>query len=498
MLVKDFLVESAKQFPDKTALVYLDNRFTYSELDRLSDGFAVKLLEKGLKDGSRVAVLLDNSPEYLVSFFAILKSGGVVVPLNTQLVPRELLVILSNCSPRLVITDLVHRDTLKGLLEPENIVIIDTSELLLANKTKNLADITRQQDANQLAMIIYTSGTTGEPKGVMLSHKNLDANANSIIEYLELQPSDSMMVILPFHYSYGISLLTTHIKVGATLVIDNHFLYPNVVLDTMEKEGVTGFAGVPSHYTILLRKSALRNYKLDKLRYVTQAGGAMVPAMIEEFLSVLPGVKFYVMYGQTEATARLTYLNPNFLKEKLGSIGKAIPGVKIDILNEQGQGVKAGEIGEIVVRGDNIMLGYWNAPEETEKVLRNEALFTGDFARRDEDGFIYFVASKKEMIKCGANRISPLEIEGALSQMPGVVECAVVGIRDEILGEAIKLFVVKDNVDISEKDIMLFCKQNLASFRMPKEIELVSALPKTSTGKIKRVELVRMGRDNQG
>lgn len=496
MLVKDFLAESAKQLPDKIALVYQDKKLTYSELDRLSDIFAVKLIEKGLQNCERVALFLENSQEYLISFFGILKVGGVVVPLNTQLIPRELLVILSNCSPRLVITDLVHRNTLKGLLEPENIVIIDTSELLLANKTKNLADITRQQDANQLAMIIYTSGTTGEPKGVMLSHNNLNANADSIIEYLKLQSSDSVMVILPFYYSYGISLLTTHIKAGATLVIDNRFLYPNVILDIMEKEGVTGFAGVPSHYTILLRKSALRNYKLGKLRYVTQAGGAMSPEMIKEFLAAFPEIKFYVMYGQTEATARLAYLNPDFLKDKLGSIGKAIPGVEIDIMNEQGENVKAGEIGEIVVRGDNIMLGYWNAPEETGKVLRNGKLFTGDLARGDEDGFIYFVASKKEMIKSGANRISPLEIEETISQMPGVLECAVVGIQDELLGEAIKLFVVKDDVDISEKDILLFCKQNLASFRVPKKIEMVSCLPKTSTGKIKRAELVKIGNTN--
>ncbi len=496
MLVKDFLVESAKQLPDKIALIYQDKRFTYSELDRLSGIFAVKLIEKGLQNGERVALFLENSPEYLISFFGILKAGGVVVPLNTQLVPRELLVILSNCSPRLVITDLAHQGTLKGLLGPESIVIIDTAKLLLANKTKNLADITRQQDANQLAMIIYTSGTTGEPKGVMLSHKNLNANADSIIEYLKLQSSDSIMVILPFHYSYGISLLTTHIKAGATLVIDNRFLYPNVILDIMEKEGVTGFAGVPSHYTILLRKSALRNYKLGKLRYVTQAGGAISSAMIKEFLAVFPEINFYVMYGQTEATARLTYLNPNFLKEKLSSIGKAIPGVEIDILNEQGKSVKAGEIGEIVVSGDNIMLGYWNAPEETAKVLRNGKLFTGDLARKDEDGFIYFVSCKKEMIKSGANRISPFEIEEAISKMPGILECAAVGMQDEILGEAIKLFVTKDGEDISERDIMLFCKQNLASFRMPKKIELVTTLPKTSTGKIKRAELTKMGSIN--
>ncbi len=298
-----------------------------------------------------------------------------------------------------------------------------------------------------------------------------------------------MIVILPFYYSYGISLITTHIKAGAALVIDNRFLYPNVILDTIEKEGVTGLAGVPSNFAILLRKSALRKYKLSKLRYVTQAGGALAPEMIKEFSGSFPKIKFYVMYGQTEATARLTYLAPELLNEKIGSIGKAIPGVEIDILNENGRKVKAGEIGEIVARGPNVMLGYWNSPEETRTVLRNKGLYTGDLARVDEEGFIYLVSRKKEMIKSGANRISPLEIEEAVCRMPGVLECAAVGVKDEILGEAIKLCVVKNGRDISKDDILRFCKRNLSSYKVPKAVELVRSLPKTSTGKVKRAEL---------
>jgi acyl-CoA synthetase (AMP-forming)/AMP-acid ligase II len=323
----------------------------------------------------------------------------------------------------------------------------------------------------------------------MLSHGNLTANANSIIRYLKLKSCDSIIVILPFCYSYGTSLLTTHIRVGATLVIDNRFLYPNVVLDTMEKERVTGLAGVPSHFAILLRKSALRKYKLSNLRYVTQAGGALAPSMIKEFISLFSNIKFYVMYGQTEATARLTYLDPKFLNDKIGSIGKAAPGVKINILNEQGERAKTGEIGEIVALGENVMLGYWNSPEETASVLKKDGLWTGDLAYMDKKSFIYLVARKKEIIKSGANRISPLEIEEIVSSLRGVVECAAVGVPDEILGEAIKLFVVKNGVGLSDSDIMLFCKKNLASYKIPKEIRLIPSLPKTSTGKIKRNEL---------
>jgi acyl-CoA synthetase (AMP-forming)/AMP-acid ligase II len=257
----------------------------------------------------------------------------------------------------------------------------------------------------------------------------------------------------------------------------------------MEKECVTGFAGVPSHYAILLRKSALKKYKLSSLRYVTQAGGALSPGLIREFLEIVPHTKFYVMYGQTEATARLTYLNPAFISSKSGSIGKAIPGVDIAVVDENGHKVKDGEIGEIVAQGDNIMLGYWNAPEETDRVLRGGLLYTGDLARVDDEGFIYLVARKKEMIKSGANRISPYEIEEVVSGLPGVLECAAVGVPDEILGETIKVCIVKNGVSISENDVFSHCKKNLAAFKMPRIIEFRESLPKTSTGKVRRAEL---------
>ncbi len=498
MTLHDSLKSSAHKYPDKIAVVFQKQRATYAEIDKLSDSLAHLLLEKGIKKGDRVALLLENSVDYVISFFGILKSGAAVVPLNTQLVNRELSYLLKDFTPRFVITDSAHQSALKGLLDQVFILTMDTLNPQLGTGDWGLATGNWKQShwdsethsADNLAMIIYTSGTTGKPKGVMLSHKNLNANASSIIEYLHLKPTDKAMVILPFYYSYGNSLLTTHIKIGATLVIDNRFVYPNVVLEAMEKEEVTGFAGVPSHYAILLRKSALKKYKLDKLRYVTQAGGALAPSLIEEFMNIVGHVKFYVMYGQTEASARLTFLNPAYLREKSGSIGKAIPGVEIEVLDENSSSkVKEGEIGEIVAKGQNIMLGYWNSSAETSTVLKKEGLRTGDLARVDEDGFIYLISRKKEMIKSGANRISPLEIEEAVCRMHGVLECAAIGIPDEILGEAIALYVVKNGVDFSANDLLLHCKRNLAAYKLPKAIKFVESLPKTSTGKIKRAEL---------
>jgi acyl-CoA synthetase (AMP-forming)/AMP-acid ligase II len=483
MTLIDILKNSSRKYPSNWAVVYQNERLSYAELESLSDFMACQLLDRGVKQADRVGLLLENSPLYVIAFFAILKIGAAVVPMNTQLVTRELENIISDCQPALIVTDHNHKSSLDSF---KDLPVFSMNSMRYSPDGSPQALAVQETD---LAMIIYTSGTTGKPKGVMLSHRNLVANAESIVDYLKLSSSDSMMVILPFYYSYGNSLLTTHIMVGATLVIDNRFVFPNVVLETMEKEKVTGFAGVPSHYAILLRKSALRNYKLTSLRYMTQAGGGMPASMIKEFTEVVPHAQFFVMYGQTEATARLTYLAPEHLQAKLGSIGKAIPGVELEVLNEQGQPVQNGEVGEIVARGNNIMLGYWNAAEETGKVMRKEGLWTGDMAKVDSDGFIYLISRKKEMIKSGANRISPLEIEDVVSRLPGVVECAAVGVPDEILGESIKLCVVKNGVPLTNNDILLHCKQHLAPFKMPKEVAFVASLPKTSTGKIKRSEL---------
>ncbi len=498
MRLFDFLKESSARYPSKEAVVCLSQRMDYAALDRYSDCFASGLAARGLGKGDRVALFLDNSCEYAVSYFAALKAGACVAALNTQMVPRELEFVLSDCAPKAIITeprlknivDAARENIAGGLPEPRVVSQGEDVEKNFGLNGEALEAARSSVSENDLAVMIYTSGTTGRPKGVMLSHRNMCSNAESIVSYLKLSHDDSAAVVLPFFYSYGTSLLTTHIKAGGKLVIDNRFLYPNTVLDTMEREGVTGFSGVPSHFAILLRKSALRNYKLPKLRYVTQAGGAMSPSHIREFREILPKVEFFVMYGQTEAAARLSYLPPRFLESKLGSVGKAIPGVELSVVGENGKAAVPGEIGEIVARGDNIMLGYWKSPEETAKVLKDGFLYTGDLARTDDDGFIYIASRKSDMIKSGANRISPLEIEDAVCMMKEVLECAAVGVPDEIFGESIKLVVVlREGASVSEKDILIFCKKNLAAYKVPKTIVLAPALPKTASGKVKRAEL---------
>jgi len=495
MLIHDFLKNAANK--NKIAVVHDKNRINYGELNNLSDAFATALCREGVQKGDRVIMSLNNSIEYLIAYFAILKTGAVIVALDTKLVSREFLNVYKNSAPKAIITDEKNYHAI------QKIINIDDDIKLLSIDKNSITDQTVPFNCppcseNDLAMIIYTSGTTGTPKGVMVSHLNLSANADSIIKYLHLTEKDRVMVVLPFFYSYGNSLLTTHIKCGGTLVINNRFLFPNVVLEEMVSEEVTGFAGVPSSFSILINKSSIRKYRFPKLRYITQAGGAMPPQMVEDFLGIIPDVQFYIMYGQTEASARLTYLEPNYLMKKIGSVGKAIPGVELVIVNKAGTPVmpwkinktgligEAGETGEIMAKGKNIMQGYWNSPDETALTIKDGWLCTGDIARVDEDAFIYIIDRKKDIIKSGANRISPLEIENIVLQLPYVHECAAVGIKDDLLGEAIYLFVVVDGFSIEKKDILLYCHKNLASYKLPKKIKFVDELPKTSSGKIKR------------
>ena len=340
------------------------------------------------------------------------------------------------------------------------------------------------------AQIIYTSGTTGQPKGVVLRHANLIANSRSIISYLELTDKDRVMAVLPFFYSYGNSLLLTHILVGGSLVVNQSFLYPNVILKQMVEFEVTGFSGVPSTYALLLNRSAIDSFKFPDLRYITQAGAAMSPSLALRLGKVFPGVRIYIMYGQTEASARLAFLEPDKLQQKPDAIGKAIPGVQLRLLDAEGEPVAPGETGEIVARGDNIMAGYWQRPEETAAVLKTEGLWTGDLARQDSDGFFYIVSRKSDIIKSGSHRIGPKEIEDVLAEHPAVHEIAVIGVEDEILDERICACVVLINsAECSAKDLARHCRRELPAYKVPQQFVFLDNLPKTATGKIKKSEL---------
>jgi len=505
MLVHQFLEKSANEFPEKPAVWFQGKWINYRKLDEKANKLSNYLIEMGLKRGDRVAILFENSFHYIIAYYAILKCGAITVALNTDLMPDDLIYFLNDSGAKVLIVQKKYLKILEKVLEgikylkvivtdTEALVISGTKKIEVSNFESVYQDFPSEKPSIKLidldiASIIYTSGSTGKPKGVVLSHLNIVTNTRSIVSYLDLSCRDRIMVILPFFYVYGKSLLNTHFCVGGSVVIDNRFAFPNAVLKTMKETSCTGFAGVPSTFSILLNKSALHKLRFPDLRYITQAGGPMAPTVQKEVALAFYPAKLYVMYGATEASARLSYLNPIDLPRKWGSIGKAIPNVELYVADEKGNPLPAGKTGEIVARGANIMLGYWKDESETKKVLKYGLYFTGDLGKMDDEGFLYVVGRKKDMIKVGANRISAKEIEEKILSFPQVHEVAVIGVPDEITGEAIKAYIVMRNGLAADIEILKFCKKVSPSYKVPKYIEFVNSLPKNSAGKIMKQTL---------
>jgi acyl-CoA synthetase (AMP-forming)/AMP-acid ligase II len=358
--------------------------------------------------------------------------------------------------------------------------------------TKHAAELQRRNQRlgwNDLATIMYTSGTTGNPKGVMLSHRNLRANADAIIHSLELTRQDHTLCVLPFYFSYGNSVLHSHLLCGARLTLEDNFAFPRLMLQRIQDEGISGFAGVPSTFALLLSRQRLEDFDLSRLRYVTQAGGPMPRPLLEELRKRLRAARVFVMYGQTEATARLTCLPPEDLDSKPGSVGVPVTGVEIDI-REETRSLPPGGVGEIFVRGPNVMLGYWNDAAASADVLRDGWLRTRDLGYMDQDGYLYLVGRATDMIKTGAFRVSPQEIEEVIAAIEGVEDAAGVAIPDEVLGQAVKAVVVpRPGADLTVMAVKAHCRANLASYKVPKAVEFATALPRTSSGKVQRFKL---------
>jgi acyl-CoA synthetase (AMP-forming)/AMP-acid ligase II len=487
VLVHEFLAESAQRRPEGLAIVHGVETLVYGILDRRADALACGLIEMGVRPGDRVGLLAQNSTFYVEAYYGILKTGGIVVALNAAAEPDGIVECLADCSATAVVAGPRFDRVLGGLLPrlPSLRHVVDAEHVKALAPGCGGARVALAPDAR--AAIIYTSGSTGRPRGVVLRHENIVANTRSIVSYLELGASDRVLAVLPFHYVYGKSLLNTHVAVGGAVIVENRFLYPQVVLDTLERERATGFAGVPSNFAILLNRTNLAERSFPALRYVTQAGGPMAPELTRRLIAALPGKRIFVMYGATEASARLTYVPPEDLSRKIGSVGRAIPGVTIEVLREDGRRAATGEIGEVVASGPNIMEGYWNDPVETAAVLDARGYHTGDLGRLDEDGFLWLAGRAREQIKSGAHRIHPKEIEDVILEHPAIHEAAVVGVPDETLGEAIHAFVVlREGAAAGADEVLAHCRVRLPAYKVPKVVAFRDELPKGPTGKVQK------------
>jgi long-chain acyl-CoA synthetase len=505
--VHGLLEGAAERHPDALALEHAGAASTYADLVSAARRIATALIDHGVGRGDRVGLLLDNGPAFVSGFFGILEAGACCVALNHANKTDATAALLQDSGAVALVTAAAHvRRDLPALLAGAptvRTVLVDRAapNWALPDSVGIIADadLDGVSDARPPALagpddraaIIYTSGSTGRPRGVTLTHRNLVANTRQILDYLPIARDDSVLCVLPFHYSYGMSLLLTHTAVGGRVVVDNRFAFPASVVDHLEESRATSFAGVPSTYAILAARTDFLTRRWPDLRYVTQAGGAMSPVLQRRLHDELPDhVRLFVMYGQTEASPRLSWVPPERLAHKFGSIGVAIPGVSLTVRRPDGGECDTDEVGEVVADGENIMEGYWNAPEETATVLRPDGLHTGDLGRRDADGFIWLVDRIKNMIKVGANRVSPKEIEEVIAELPAVQEACVVGVPDELLGEAIEVHVVpRPGDDLQPEAVQRHCRERLPLYKIPRAVHLTAELPRNSAGKVLRDRL---------
>jgi len=529
-LVQHFLENSAKRLPDKVALICGDQRLTYQQINDFSNQLAVSLLDMGIKRQDRIAILLDNSVESVIALFGILKAGAIFIMLSATMKAKKLNYILQDSSARALITHSnkarIIKDAIADAPELEHIIWVGKpshlpasheaetmaggpqhtthntrhtkhytwNDILASFCTINLSSFASPVDLD-LATIIYTSGSTGEPKGVMSAHYNVVAAARSITTYLENVEDDIILNALPLSFDYGLYQLLLAFLFSGTLILEKSFVYPYKVIERLIQEKATGFPIVPTMLAILLQMEDLKKLDLSSLRYISNTAAALPVAHIKKLKELLPRVKIYSMYGLTECK-RVAYLPPSDIERKPASVGIPMPNEEVFIVNERGEKLGPGEIGELVVRGSNVMQGYWNAPEETALTYlpgryRGDAmLYTGDLFKKDEEGFLYFVARKDDLIKTKGERVSPKEIENTLCELEGVVEAAVIGVPDDIFGQAIKAFIVnkKDN-ELTEKEVLKYCAQSLESFMIPKYVEFRDSFPKSPSGKIGKKQL---------
>ncbi len=522
-LVHHLVWASARRFPDQEAVAGAGERLTYRQFHEQVIGVGQGLRQAGVARGERIGVLLEPGVPLAVSLFAISQAGGAFVPIHPSLLTEQVEHIARDCQMSAIITTAARwkelRPTLTQIESLRFVVLVDGNPELEATVPEYAFAAWRDERNCQppgdlaiekdLVAILYTSGSTGKPKGVMLSHANLIAGASIVSEYLSITSSDRILAVLPFSFDAGLNQLMTAVQQGGACIMMK-FLFAREIVAMLEKERITGLAGVPSLWGLLAQpNSKLAQTKLEHLRYITNTGGALPLSVLGRLREALPSTQVFLMYGLTEAF-RSTYLPPEELDRRPTSMGKAIPNTEILVINEQGAECGPGEVGELVHRGPTVSLGYWGRQDLTDRVLRphpfarpeigdvERVCYSGDLVRKDEEGFLYFVGRRDNLIKSSGFRISPNEVEEGLCRCEGVREAAVIGLPDELLGQRIKAFVVpQEGHSLDVDDLLQQAATRLPRHMAPKAIEVLSELPKTSSGKIDYPALRRREAESQ-
>jgi long-chain acyl-CoA synthetase len=475
------LARSADRFPGRPAVRLDQTVLTYADLDDSSARVAGLLRERGVRPGDRVGVMLPNVPEFAVVYYGILRAGAVVVPMNPLLKEREVRYYLRDSEAQVTFA----REAAAG--GPECVVVDNRFRDLLSSASP-VPDLVERADSDT-AVILYTSGTTGQPKGAELTHANLAANVEIVAtDLFRVGPQDVIFGGLPLFHSFGQTCgLNTAISVGACLTLVSRFA-PATVFEVLQRDRVTVFEGVPTMYNALLAEPGREAYDLSALR-VCVSGGAALPVEVLRGFETAFGCVILEGYGLSETSPVATFNHPDRVR-KPGSIGTPIRGVELRLVDEWGKDVPPGEVGEIAIRGHNVMKGYWRRPEATGEAMPDGWFRSGDLARVDEDGYYVIVDRRKDMIIRGGYNVYPREIEEVLYEHPAVAEAAVVGVPDPALGEEVGAAVVlKPGATVTAEEIREYVKAQVAAYKYPRRVWFVAALPKGPTGKILKREI---------
>jgi long-chain acyl-CoA synthetase len=504
-LAHDSLIAAAALRPDAEAVADEQERLTNGELYELARRFARVLQDGGLARGERVVLLRDNTVPCVAGIFGVWLAGGIVTVLKPQTRTERLLHILADAEASFLVaegrlaTTAVEAAAVTPSLRavfatgggslPAGVVDLERSLASASDEVQESGTI-----PSDLAALIYTSGTTGRSKGVMATHGGLVFSTGSIAEYLRLDASDRILSILPLAFSYGLSQLLLSAKLGATLLLERSFTYPARTMQRIRDERATVLPAVPTVFATMLGMAHDGAY--ESVRCLTNAAAGLPPALHTGLRELFPEAALYRMYGQTECV-RVCYLEPELVDQKPTSVGRAIPGTEVLVLDEHLRPVGPGEIGVLHVRGPHVMLGYWRAPELTAGALRDgrylgeRMLCTGDYFTTDEDGFLYFVDRSDDIIKSRGEKVSSVEVENALYEIAGVRQAAVIGVPDELLGHAVRAYVVLDEgCELVPRDIIRESRARLEGFMVPREVVLVDELPQTESGKVRKKSLV--------
>jgi len=513
-LLRDGLIASVERHPEKDAVIVEGKSYTYAELYDASTRLANALIERGVQRGDRVAIYMDNTWPCIVSIYAVLLSGGVFFTINPQTKADKLEFVLNNSESKLLLTDsllakvykqsLINTPLVKNVIssgkklddvELKDISIENFDEVLSNNEP---IDSPTDVIPNDLAALIYTSGSTGFPKGVMQTHQSMVFAAWSLIEYQRLSENDRILLVLPIAFDYGLYQLLMTIKLGATLVVERSFTFPVKIYQRMEEQSVTVFPAVPTIFAMMISAHKKKKLCFPSITRITNTAAALPADFIPYLQEIFPNALIYKMYGLTECK-RVCYLEPELIDINPRSVGRAIPGTEVYLLSPEGKPVPAGEPGILYVRGPHIMAGYWKDPERSEKMLKagdipgERVLCTHDLFKMDEEGLLYFVGRSDDIIKTRGEKVSPVEVENILHGIEGIKEVGIIGIEDDILGQAIKAFVaLESGSDLNDKKIKKYCLSHLENFMVPNEIIFIDKLPKTSNGKIDKKELQDM------